>query len=168
MSPRCLRELWGGSKRVMTRLETSAFEIAQRFVGITEMPGAASNPEILRMLQLDADWPQDDTVPWCSAFVNYVAWLLRLPRSKSLRARSWLAVGEIISLDEAKPGLDVVILKRGDDPQPGPEVIRAPGHVGFFAGVEGELIFILGGNQRDSVSIAPCALKDLLGVRRLA
>jgi hypothetical protein len=85
--------------------------------------------------------------------VNYVAWLLRLPRSKGLRARSWLAVGEPIALEEAESGYDVVVLKRGAGEQPGPEVMDAPGHVGFFAGVEGQDVLLLGGNPGDSVTV---------------
>jgi uncharacterized protein (TIGR02594 family) len=152
----------------MNRIETSAYDIAQRFVGIEEVPGAASNPQVLAMLRLDNAWPEGDSVPWCSAFANYVAWLLRLPRSKSLRARSWLKVGEVVSLEEAEPGFDVVIFSRGGGGQPGPEVINAPGHVGFYAGVEGDNILVLGGNQSDTVSIAGYAKSRLLGVRRLA
>lgn len=152
----------------MKKIEVSAYELAQRFVGIQEVPGNTTNPQVLAMLRLDDSWPQDDSVPWCSAFTNYVAWLLRLPRSKSLRARSWLLVGEVVALEDAEPGFDVVILKRGSGTQPGPDVIEAPGHVGFYAGTEGSKILVLGGNQGDSVSITLYPKKDLLGVRRLA
>lgn len=151
-----------------------AFTLAQRFVGVEEVSGSASNPHVLAMLRLDAKWPAGDDVPWCSAFVNYIAWLLRLPRSKSLAARSWLAAGRPIDLVDALPENDVVILKRGGAKQPGPEVIQAPGHVGFYAGrqnvigdVGGARVLILGGNQADSVSVAPFKLDQVLGVRRL-
>ena len=30
------------------------------------------------MLRLDAEWPEGDDVPWCSGFMNCVAWLLPL------------------------------------------------------------------------------------------
>lgn len=143
-------------------MNITAFDLAQRFIGIKEVPGTGDNPAILAMLKLDGDWPEHDEVPWCSAFVNYVAWLLRLPRSKSLRARSWLEVGVPIELSEAKPEFDVVILNRG-----GPQdasIIEAPGHVGFYAG-PGHL---LGGNQGNSVSVAAFDPSRLLGVRRLA
>ena len=70
----------------MTKIELTAFDMAQRFVGISDVSGPTSNSHILAMLHLDEKWPENDEVPWCSAFVNYVAWLLRLPRSKSLRA----------------------------------------------------------------------------------
>ena len=124
------------------------------------------NPIILAMLRLDNEWPQNDEVPWCSALMNYICWLARLPRSKSLMARSWLTVGKGITLEQAEPG-DVIILKRGTGEQPGPEVLKAPGHVGFYAGRFGEFIEVLGGNQSDTVKISRYPVKRLLGVRRL-
>ena len=147
-------------------MNITAFDIAQRFVGIQEVGGAVDNPMIMSMLKLDNAWPEDDEVPWCSAFANYVAWLLRLPRSKDLRARSWLTIGKGIMLDDAEVG-DVIVIKRGKGSQPGPEVIDAPGHVGFYAGRFGELIEVLGGNQSDTVKISRYHKSRLLGVRRL-
>lgn len=149
-------------------MRVSAYTLAERFIGTKEAPGAANNPHVLAMLRLDAAWVAGDDVPWCSAFANYIAWLLRLPRSKSLAARSWLTVGTPIALEQAVPGFDIVVLKRGAGPQPGPEVTRgAAGHVGFFAGLEGDLIHILGGNQGDAVSVQAFQRADVLGVRRL-
>ena len=152
----------------MKKIYVSAYELAQRFVGIKEVPGSTANPQILAMLKLDMNRPEDDSVPWCSGFVNYIAWLLRLPRSKSLRARSWLTIGEVIDLEEAEPGFDLAVFKRGGGNQPGPEIIDAPGHVGFYAGIENKKVLVLGGNQGDSVSISSYPKSRLLGVRRLA
>jgi uncharacterized protein (TIGR02594 family) len=149
------------------KLQTSAFDLAQRFVGVEEAEGKTSNVQVLAMLRLDAAWPAGDDVPWCSAFVNYVAWLLRLPRSKSLAARSWLKVGRPIRLDEAEPECDVVVLKRGSGPQPGPEVLDAPGHVAFFAGLDGDRVLLLGGNQHDAVCVERYPVANVIGVRRL-
>lgn len=151
-------------------MKTDAYTIATRFVGIKEVPGQPSHPLILGMLKLDSDWPEGDEVPWCSAFMNFVAWLLRLPRSKSLLARSWLGIGWPIPLEEAKPGFDVVILSRtvdGEEP-PGPENLTAPGHVGLFAGTDGRNILILGGNQSNGVNVSAYDKGRLLGIRRLA
>src|SRR5688572_28367883 len=107
----------------------TAYALAERFVNLREAAGAASNAQILAMLRLDVATVAGDDVPWCSAFVNSIAWLLALPRSKSLAARSWLRVGTPIELGDAVRGFDVVILKRGLGPQPGPEITSgAPGH----------------------------------------
>jgi uncharacterized protein (TIGR02594 family) len=158
-------------------VQISAFELAQRFVGLREISGPVSNAHILAMLRLDNTWVEGDEVAWCSAFANYVAWLLRLPRSKSLAARSWLGVGMSIGLDQARPGFDVVVLKRGGADEPGPEILAAPGHVGFFAGLEhparifgdpdNRQVLVLGGNQSDQVSVAPFSVQRVLGVRLL-
>ena len=155
-------------------MNITAFDVAQRFVGLKEAPGIASDPHVLAMLRLDATWVETDGTPWCSAFVNYIAWLLRLPRSKSLAARSWLRVGVPIELHDARPEFDVVILTRaGATKDPG--VIAAPGHVAFYAGhhvgtggQDDARVLLLGGNQGDSVSIAPFRYHDVIGVRRLA
>lgn len=153
----------------MRTIRTSAFELAQRYIGVKEVPGHLSNPTIIAMLQLDAGWPQEDEVAWCSAFVNWFAWMLRLPRTKSLRARSWLQIGEGISDARlAEAGFDVVVLKRGGGHQPGPEVLEATGHVGFFAGYDGNKVLVLGGNQGNAVSVASFNALDVLGIRRLA
>ena len=141
-------------------------DIAMKFIGIEEVPGATANPMILAMLKLDGDWPQDDSVPWCAAFVNYIAWLCDLERSTSLRARSWLRVGVKVDLEAAVPG-DVVILMRGKGDQPGPEVIEAPGHVGFYMDRTDTHIGLLGGNQSDTVKVSQYPVERLLGVRRI-
>jgi uncharacterized protein (TIGR02594 family) len=152
---------------VRAPIPTTALDLARRFIGTAEVSGHASNPQVLAMLQLDSDWPQVDEIAWCSAFANYIAWLLDLPRSKSLAARSWLRVGEYVPLELARAGFDVVILKRGGGGQPGPDVIDAPGHVAFFVGLEGEMVHVLGGNQGDQVSVASFHASAVLGVRRL-
>ena len=151
----------------MRKIEITAFELAQRFIGIKEIPGTSSNPAILAMLKLDDPWPGGDDVAWCSAFVNYICWLLRLPRSKSLMARSWLNVGRTIQIEDARVGFDIVILMRGGGNQPGPDVINAPGHVGFFAGMGVEHVLLLAGNQSDAVNISRFPLSQILGIRRL-
>ena len=158
-------------------------EVASRFIGVRELPGAEDDPFVMAMLRLDQSWPDHDEVPWCSAFVNWVAWLLRLPRSKSLRARSWLEVGEAVDWrgrlvhDQwagdrvvVRPGRtgvevgDVVVLSRPPNPE--------HGHVGFFAGWETldspeDRVVLLGGNQGNRVGLHSYAADRVIGVRRL-
>lgn len=140
----------------MRQVLTSAYQVASRYLGIGEVVGSTSNPAILAMLTLDTNWPTDDETPWCSAFANWVCFQLGLPRSKSLAAVSWLGVGTIVDLDEAEIGLDVVILSRDGG-----------GHVGFYAGMDGDRVKILGGNQGDHVSISAFPIDRIVGVRRL-
>ena len=149
-------------------IRTSAYKLAERYIGMTEVDGRIANPAILAMLTLDATWPEDDAVPWCSAFANFIAWQLRLPRSKSLRARSWLEISPPIGLENTQQGGDVVIIKQQAS-DPDENTIEFRGHVGFYSShnLERELIYILGGNQGNSVSVAPFKLELLLGIRRL-
>lgn len=143
-----------------------AFALAQRFTGIEEVSGSFDNPMLMAMLKLDNEWPEHDEVPWCSAFANFICWCLSLPRSKDLRARSWLNIGTNVNLDDAREG-DMVVLQRGSGDQPGPEVIDAPGHVGFYAGRFGEFIEVLGGNQSDTVKVSRYPKSRLLSIRRI-
>lgn len=149
-------------------IATSAYHQAERWIGTREIPGKLSSPAIMAMLTLDTEWPKDDEVPWCSAFANYICWELRLPRSKSLVARSWLGVGRPIHTREAVADCDVVIFKNAGGP--GPDVLEAPGHVAFFSRLDPadeRRIWVLGGNQSNSVSVMPASANLVIGVRRL-
>lgn len=150
-------------------MDVTAFSLAGRYLGISERVGSKHHPLIqfwLSLCGLGLDTP--DEIAWCSAFVQGPTWELRLPRSKNAAARSWLTVGTPVELEDATPEFDVVVFKRGPGKQPGPEVTSgAPGHVGFFGGVEGSSVIVLGGNQSNQVGLAHYPAKDLLGVRRL-
>lgn len=147
----------------------SPYTLAMRFEGLAEVPGAVHNPAVVAMLQLVDRSVHDDETAWCSAFVNWVMFMLDGPRSGSLSARSWLAVGHPIALNEATPGRDVVILKRAKY-APGPAVLEAPGHVGFFSALlyAPDRVRVLGGNQGDRVCFEEFPIERVLGVRRLA
>lgn len=152
----------------MPGIPVTLVDLATRFLGVQEAAGAAANPAVLWFLQsCDASVTRDE-VPWCSGFANRVAWLLGLPRSRSLAARSWLTVGRAVEpIANAQVGFDVVVLKRGAN-DAGPEVTSgAPGHVGLFYGFDGEQVLVLGGNQGDRVSVARFPRSRILGVRRL-
>lgn len=144
------------------------YALAERYIGIAEIgaPGQ-DHPLVVWWLSLCGLPNSPDETPWCSAFVNGMAWELRLPRSKSAAARSWLTVGTPVETSQAQRG-DVVILQRGAVPQPDASVLNAPGHVGFFSSYANGRLFLLGGNQGNGVSIAPFAPGMILGVRRLA
>jgi len=151
-------------------MKITLYTLAHRFRGMKEIAGEKDQPFIVwchSLCGLGIDQP--DETPWCSSWLNGLAFLLGLPRSESAAARSWLEVGKPVFADEARPEFDVVVFKRGPDPQPGPEVTRgAPGHVGLFAGEDtnGEIL-VLGGNQGNTVSIQRFPANRLLGIRRL-
>lgn len=144
------------------------FMVAQRFVGLQEVVGAVHNPAVVAMLQLVDPGVKDDETAWCSAFANYCCWILGVKRSRSLSARSWLKVGFPVGLKQAAPGFHVVVLKRGGGNQPGPEVLAAPGHVGFFHSRDPQgRVGVLAGNQGNAVSVAYFEADRVLGVRDL-
>lgn len=151
-------------------MEITAFSLAQRYVGIQELSQAGKDHPLIQWWLSLCGFGLEaaDEIPWCSAFVNGIAWELRLPRSKSAMARSWLAVGEPVELSRARVGFDVIILRRGAGDQPGPEVLNAPGHVGFYAGVDMGSALLLGGNQSNGVNVSRYPGDHVLGVRRLA
>ena len=136
-------------------------ELAQRYVGMAlERAGDKEHPLIQWWLSLCGyGLDAKDEVPWCSAFVNGIAWECRLQRSKSAAARSWLTVGFPKNVTEAKTG-DVIVFARGASP--------TAGHVGFYMGPDGaDRVFVLGGNQGHNVSVASFHRDAILGVRRL-
>lgn len=150
---------------------TSALEVAERFVGHREIPGNQHSPFIQWAFTLCGYGPDTpDEIAWCSAFAQVPAFVLDLPRSRSAAARSWLQVGATVDVRDARIGFDVVVLKRGQGAQPGPEVLQAPGHVGYFAGWDDTLtrVRVLGGNQGDAVTVATFPREQILGIRRLA
>lgn len=144
--------------------------MAHRFIGVKEQkePGR-DHPLIQWAFSLCEGFTVDtpDETAWCSAFAQIPSYLLSLPRSKKANARSWLNVGARIKLEDATPGYDVVVLQRGVGPQPGPEVVNASGHVGFFAGWQGDHVLVLGGNQGDSVNISTFPRSRILAIQRL-
>jgi uncharacterized protein (TIGR02594 family) len=84
--------------------------------------------------------------------VNFICKQAGLMRTGSAAARSWLEWG--VGLDVPPYGC-ITVLQRGRGPQPGPEVVDAPGHVGFFLGMANEMdILLLGGNQSNSVNVS--------------
>lgn len=133
------------------------YALAVRYLGVTERPGALNHPLIQWWFELChyGDGTADE-VPWCSAFINGVAWELGLLRSNSAAARSWLDVGTPLELVNAQLGWDVVVFERG-----------AGGHVGFYVAQIGDQVAVLGGNQSNTVSVALYPVSRVLGVRRL-
>lgn len=137
-------------------ITTSAFQVASRFVNLMEVKGTMDSPQILSMLRLDNTWPEHDEVPWCSAFVNYVCFVLGISRTKSLAAKSWLQIGTVIELKDARADSDVVILTR-----------EGGYHVGFYSSHDDTQVELLGGNQGDKVCLEKFPVSRIVGVRRL-
>jgi uncharacterized protein (TIGR02594 family) len=143
--------------------------LAKRYLTVREFPGGEDHPLIQWwLMRAGLGRHQHDETPWCGAFVGGIGWELDLELpALPARARSWLSVGEPVDVEHAVVGFDVFVLKRGDGNQPGPEVLSAPGHVGFYSDHDETRIWLLAGNQGNQVSVAAFDRGRILGGRRL-
>ncbi len=126
--------------------------------GMKEVDGLDSNPEIIAMgKELGYDIADDSTTAWCSLAVNYFAKKCGYEYSGKLDARSWLKMPVVV----LKPTLgDIVVFWRNDPSS-------WEGHVGWFINWNQKYIWVLGGNQSNSLSITAYPRERLLGVRKL-
>ena len=133
-------------------------EIALAQYGQTGIIGKNSNKIILDYFhEIGATWIQDDDTAWCSAFVNWVLKKANLPYSSRLNARSFLTYGN----KTTKPKIsDIVILWRV-------EKNSVYGHCGFYVSENADSVFILGGNQDNSVNIKSFSKDKVLDYRTI-
>ena len=137
----------------------AVYNAAQEYLGLEEYPGARHNPEIVAFAAATGnEWVQDDETPWCASFVGAVLAQVGLQGTGRLNARSYVDWGNAVDLNDAQQG-DVVVFWR-ESPT------SWKGHVGFYAGVRGDKVLVLGGNQGNKVSIAEYPMSRLLTVRR--
>jgi uncharacterized protein (TIGR02594 family) len=130
--------------------------------GVHEVPGPGANPRVLEYFKATSlkgnPLASSDETAWCSAFVCWCLEQSGIRSTRNTMARSWLQWGTPMPLDKEPPYGAVAIFWRGV-PQ------GASGHVGFYAGREGGQLWILGGNQFNSVSLAKYPAMRLLGYR---
>lgn len=131
---------------------------ALRDYGLVETVGPKVSPEILAMAQEVGaqDYTSDET-SWCGLAMG--AWTTRAggkPPAGFLAARSWLTWGEPVENPQVG---DVCVLWR-EDPN------SWKGHVGIFIARRGPLLYLLGGNQGNTVTVASYHATRLLGYRR--
>lgn len=122
-------------------------------LGLRELPGAPTAPRIAAWLQRLGAWWADDETPWCGTAV--AAWMTACsiaPPAAWYRAKAWADWGA--GLANPVPGCVVVFDRVGG------------GHVGLVVGQDqhGRLL-VLGGNQGDSVCIAPFDRARVLAYR---
>lgn len=128
---------------------------ARRFMGLKEIAGPASNPQIVEWGRRAAEWYVDDDIPWCGVFVHAML-ASALPDeplpANPCYARGWAAFGR--ALPEPAPGAVLVFAR-------GPKA----GHVGFYVGEDSGRFRVLGGNQSNAVGEAWVAKSRLLATR---
>lgn len=134
----------------------SYLDLAKSEIGIKEGAGNKDNPVVLRYYA-DAGHPEieHDETPWCAAFVGSVLARSGLPNTGSLEARSYLKYGK--KLTKPVPGCIVVFWRESPS--------SWQGHVGFVYADLGDTLQVLGGNQRDSVSLQEFPKSQVLGYR---
>lgn len=134
---------------------------AMRLHGVAEVVGRGSNRTIIGWRdELNAAGVlitgfSDDDVPWCGLFAAIVAHRAgkAVPQSP-LWARNWVNFGTAAS---KLAGLgDALVFSR-----PG-----GGGHVGFYVGEDRTAFHVIGGNQKNRVSITRIAKARCIAVRR--
>jgi uncharacterized protein (TIGR02594 family) len=139
---------------------SNVLTVALSQYGVKEVKGAKDHPQIINYftsMGFEATKFKEETA-WCSAFANWVAQQAGYERSNQLTARSWLSVGT--STMQPEPG-DVVVLWR-ESPN------SWKGHVGFLVKESKRYVYLLGGNQGNSVSIKAYPKNRILDYRKLA
>lgn len=132
--------------------------IALTYVGLREIPGKKHNPTILRWLKnLKAWWAEDET-PWCGTFVAECLRQSGLPIPQHwYRAKAYSTYGSAITKAANTIPFGAIAVKSR----------VGGGHV-FFAvarSADGKIIFGLGANQSNKVSIVPFTLTEIDTVR---
>lgn len=131
---------------------------AFREIGVKEIaPG--DTPRILEYHACTALGATTDEVPWCSSLVCWVMSECGITSTNSAAALSWLRWGR--KLDTPQRGC-LVIFERLDS-----DGIAIPhrGHVGFWLGESDGGVWVLGGNQRNSVRVSTYQRSRVIGYR---
>ena len=129
-------------------------QLALDELGTKEFPGVAVNPRIAEYLAT-VGMPSDDGIGWCSGFVEWCFEHSFIKGTKNALARSWTTWGEKSDLRHGA----VVVFRRGSD--------QKLGHVNFLLdyGLGENVVYGIGGNQRDRVSISPYLVENIVAVR---
>lgn len=140
-------------------MKPSPLLLALSFYGETPLAGPAANQQIVDFLKATTyPDPQSDEIPWCSAFLVWIFKQSGLDTPADASAISWLKYSE--PTDQPRLG-DVVVLEWSD----------AKGqhrHVGLFIREVLNGIYILGGNQNNTVDIDLWKKTAVLSYRRYA
>lgn len=131
--------------------------IAEKEIGVAEVPGKGSNPRILDYHKATKLKATDDAVSWCSSYVNWVLQKAGYKSTHSAAARSWLQSDVGVPLKKFEPYC-VCVFARGNS--------AWQGHVGFGVEDLGDRIRVLGGNQSDKVGYVFMPKSKLLGMLR--
>lgn len=129
--------------------------VAWAEMGVQTYPPGQSNPRVTEYHGHTNIAGYDDKASWCSSFVNWSLAQVGIAGTGSALARSWLDWG--VPLQVPVPGC-IAVLSRGDP-------AGWKGHVGFFLRADTEHVYLLGGNQLDTVREHFYSVDTVLGYR---
>jgi uncharacterized protein (TIGR02594 family) len=134
---------------------------AVKYYGIKELPSEIETNDLI-LSWIKEVFPQatdDNQYSWCSIFMKIIAREVGVEYTESPMARAWLKIGTEVSLDNVEIG-NVVVLWRKKKNSPW-------GHVGLYVDHDDKYVYLLGGNQANSVKISKYDINRILGIRRL-
>lgn len=135
---------------------------ALRWYDTKEHRGRRHNATIVGWLRNVLPWANKDEISWCSAFLFSCAVMVDADRPDPKRgaaAISWRSTGTPVEgVRQAQIG-DVVILYRG-------KRTAWTRHVGLYVRHDRRYVWLLGGNQGDSVSIRKFPIGRVDCIRR--
>jgi uncharacterized protein (TIGR02594 family) len=146
-----------GSTHSVDIMKNTPLLIALSYYGDTPVAGPLSNPHIQQFLAAAGMAPDSpDETPWCSAFLVWCFQQAGIPVPANAAAISWMQVGS----ETHDPVIgDVVVLAWP------PDKIEHS-HVGFFIREVANGIYVLAGNQNETVDISLWKKADVLSYRR--
>src|SRR5262245_38587635 len=133
-------------------------EFALREYGIRGISARGRTVNVVAYLKATGVGRSNDETAWCSAFVNWCMLMASFPGTGKANARSWLDWGGV-SLEFPAYGSVVVLWRESRN--------GTLGHVGFFVGMDGENLLLLGGNQGNAVSVRRFSKERVIGIRWL-
>jgi len=133
---------------------------AEKELGVRELAGPKAERRILQFwwdagLDPGAHAVQGDETPWCAVFVGAMLARCGIAAPHFTLAKQFLAFGQ--KLQTPMVGSIVVLNRPGGAPW--------QGHVGFCTAANVRDVELLGGNQGDSVSLAPFSRDRVAGCR---
>lgn len=135
----------------------SLLSVAQKYVGLQEMPGTGNNTTILQWAKTLGINYTADSIAWCALFMSWVVYEAGLDGLRTLRAQEWLKAGTPIT----DPEIGAIAILWRDSPSSG------LGHVGIITDSTADTITLLGGNQDNAVGYGIYPKSRVLGYRRL-
>lgn len=145
-----------GGTPVVSDSEPEWITIAKGEVGVKGITAPNLDSDDVLKYHKSAGGASNDEVPWCSSFTNWVMQEAGYNGTQSKAARSWLSWNESYS---TKPRYGAItVLWRGTPNSPN-------GHVGFLLEWDDKYVWLLGGNQSNSVKISKYPRSKVLDFR---